>query len=234
MNILEYAVIRKMVGGGSGEPFVVLDGESPTADDLATAKYRLNCPAATSIDANAFENCDNLTAIDLPVATSIGDGAFGNCSSLTAIDLPVATSIVERAFSNCTSLTAVNLPVATSIGGSAFGNCSSLTAIDLPVATSIGVDAFYSCTNLITIILRKSDAICNMNLTAILDTKIATVEGVPTGEGFIYVPTALFEDYVANFVVQITTGFGFDEATADYIARAVLRKIEDYPEICGS
>ena len=55
---------------------------------------------------------------------------------------------------------------------------------------------------------------------------------MPTGEGFIYVPSALFEDYVANFAMQIVYGFGLDEATAQYMARAVLRKIEDYPEIC--
>jgi hypothetical protein len=74
---------------------------------------------------------------------------------------------------------------------------------------------------------------CQIDLTAIMGTKIATAEGVPTGEGFIYVPTALYEDYVANFVTQITVGLGQDEATAAYIARTVLRKIEDYPEICG-
>ena len=74
---------------------------------------------------------------------------------------------------------------------------------------------------------------CNMVITAALGTKIATAEGVPTGEGFIYVPAALFEDYVANFVMQIVYGLGQDEATAQYIARAILRKIEDYPEICG-
>ena len=132
------------------------------------------------------------------------------------------------------------MPNATSIGESAFVGCTALTSINLPNATSIGNDAFGYCGSLSTIILRNIETMCNVDLTAIIGTNIATVEGIPTGAGFIYVPTSLYEDYVANFTEQATyllmeTGLPQEEAVvmAEQISRAILRKIEDYPEICG-
>jgi hypothetical protein len=100
------------------------------------------------------------------------------------------------------------------------------------MATSIDSSAFSNCTSLETLILRNPDEVCQIIVTAVLDTKIATEEGVPTGEGFIYVPSALYEGYVQLLAYQAEQLTG-DAATAEYIARAVLRKIEDYPEICG-
>jgi hypothetical protein len=91
----------------------------------------------------------------------------------------------------------------------------------------------FTKSSLSTLILRNAETVCGIVIDAIFNTNIVTEEGVPTGEGFVYVPSALYEDYVANFMIQITAGFGLDEATAEYMSRAVLRKIEDYPEICG-
>ena len=77
-----------------------------------------------------------------------------------------------------------------------------------------------------------------MDISAIVGTNIISAEGMPTGEGFIYVPSELYERYVADFVPKIVAlatevGIPMDEATATYIITAILRKIEDYPEICG-
>jgi hypothetical protein len=80
--------------------------------------------------------------------------------------------------------------------------------------------------------LSNTETVCTFIITAIVNTKILTAEGMPTGEGFIYVPTVFYETYVANLVAQVMM-FGHDEATATYLVTAVLRKIEDYPEITG-
>jgi hypothetical protein len=113
-------------------------------------------------------------------------------------------------------------------------------SVDLPNATSIGEEAFSDCINLSSLILRNTESVCELNITAVVGTKIATAEGTLTGEGFIYVPTKFYEDYVALIAQQaamllVSQGMGEAEAqaTAEYIARAILRKIEDYPEICG-
>ena len=207
-----------------------------------TALTSVYLPVATSIGYSAFQNCTALTRVDLPVATSIGEQAFCGDTALTSVSLPSATSIGEQAFLECTALTSINLPSATSIGGLAFYGCTSLTRVDLPAVTSIiGDSVFYLCPNLKTLIIRNEDAVCELNFTAIVGTGILTGEGAPTGEGFLYVPSKFYEGYVSMMVTQVVyllmqmMGMGEAEAqaTADYMVRAVLRKIEDYPEICG-
>ncbi len=200
----------------------------------------INLPNATNIGDDAFHSCDALVNVDIPNATNIGDRAFHSCTSLTSVDLPNATNIGDYAFHSCTSLTSVDLPNATNIGDRAFNGCTSLASVDLPNATSIGESAFYGCANLSSLILRTTESVCQLIVTAALGTKIVTAEGVPTGEGFIYVPAKFYEDYVTLIAYQaamllVSQGMGEAEAqaTADYIARAILRKIEDYPEICG-
>ena len=180
-----------------------------------------------------FERCNAFKLPDIPYVERIEAYACNDCISATNLNAIAVVTIGEAAFENCTSLNFIDTPVLESIGERAFENCTSLASVDLPMATSISDGAFYGCTNLSALILRNAETVCQISVTAVLNTKIVTAEGAPTGEGFIYVPTALFEDYVSNFVMQIVAGFGLDEATAEYIARAILRKIEDYPEICG-
>lgn len=92
--------------------------------------------------------------------------------------------LVER------TLTEVNDNTITIIGTSAFNECNSLTTIDLPLVTSIGTSAFYSCVKLNALILRILDSICRLsNVNAFAGTPIAS------GTGYIYVPSALIEDY---------------------------------------
>lgn len=65
----------------------------------------------TAIDGWAFQDCTNLTSIEIPSSvTSIGDGAFYGCSALTSIEIPSSvTSIKRSAFHGCTNLTTVTI-----------------------------------------------------------------------------------------------------------------------------
>ena len=57
----------------------------------------------TSIEDNAFQDCRNLTSVDIPNSVeSIGSRAFYCCSSLTSITIPNSvTCIGEYAFCSC-------------------------------------------------------------------------------------------------------------------------------------
>lgn len=63
--------------------------------------------SVTSIEEEAFSECNNLTSITIPnTVTTIGVKAFHKCSSLTSIKIPNSVTIIEsRAFSRCSSLT---------------------------------------------------------------------------------------------------------------------------------
>ncbi|HRT82615.1 MAG TPA: leucine-rich repeat domain-containing protein, partial [Oscillospiraceae bacterium] len=104
-------------------------GEDFEIDDGVLVKYNgpgghVVVPAGvTSIGELAFDNCSDLTSVELPNGiTSIGDGAFAGCESLESISLPSSlTNIGEGAFAGCVSLQSISLPSGlTSIGEGAF------------------------------------------------------------------------------------------------------------------
>ncbi len=116
--------------------------------------------SVTSIGANAFRGCNNLTSITIPNSvTSIGDRAFRFCTGLMSITIPNSvTSIGEAAFTFCSSLTSITIPNSvTSIEGSTFEYCTGLTSIAIPDSvTNIGEAAFLSCTSLTSITIPNS------------------------------------------------------------------------------
>ena len=122
-----------------------------------SVEYKGNTYPVTSIDAKAFQGCENLTSINIPASvTSIGADAFWLCNKLTSINIPTSvTSIGERAFKGCTTLVSVNIPInglLSSIGARVFEGCSELTSVSLPKSlTTIGELAFYMCNNLTSI-----------------------------------------------------------------------------------
>ncbi len=126
-----------------------------TAIIPSTVTYQETTYDVTSIGAQAFRDCDNLTSVIIPNSvTSIGAQAFSFCSSLTSIDIPNSvTSIEDYVFSGCSSLTSVTISNSvTSIGKSAFQNCSSLTSVTIPNSvTSIGNSTFYGCYSLTSV-----------------------------------------------------------------------------------
>ncbi len=98
-------------------------------------------PTVTTIEENAFNQCQALTEIDMSNITIIKENAF-NESGLTSVYLPKATTVGNYAFNNCFNLLDVNLPVATTIEDYAFYNCSNLSYLTMPLVTTIGDYAF--------------------------------------------------------------------------------------------
>ena len=136
----------------------------------------------TSIGAQAFMNCKQLTAITIPNSViAIGGAAFSgsalykdvknwdneclyidncliaakNTLSGTCVIKEGTRVIAGSAFGTCTSLTAVDIPNSViGIGSGAFRNCSALTSVVIPSGvTSIEDYTFNECTSLSSITL---------------------------------------------------------------------------------
>ena len=211
-------------------PNLLFSGES--AFSSCTSLKRIYLPNATEISNTSFIDCTSLTEVNAPRTISIGLSAFQDCTSLTNIDFQYVEAIYDRAFYR-TALESINLPKVWFIGELAFSGCGALRSVNFPSATIIRADAFYRCTSLDTLILSNTETVCNLNLTAVLDTKIAGADGMPTGEGFIYVPEVFYEQYMANLAEQaymLLVYSGYSEAEAEYMApyliSMILRTIE--------
>lgn len=166
-----------------------------------------------SIGAYAFYFCGDIKLIDLPNLITSGNYSFGNCYSLEKVNLPQLTNVGENGFEYATLLTSINLPNVKSIGYNAFTYSNILRRVDLIVCNTISPNAFKNCSSLEELIIRRSDKICTLiNTSAFIDTKIVN------GEGYIYVPQELIEQY--------------KEASNWKTLANQFRAIEDYPEIC--
>lgn len=149
-------------------------------------------PVATSIGGYAFDSCQILTTVNAPMATTTGTYAFNYCVKLTTINLPMLKEIGNNAFYQCYALTTVKFPAVETISGFAFNSSNKLKIADFPVATSIGNYVFGSCSKLIALILRNTNAVCNLTGNSSFSST-----PIKSGTGYIYVPSALIEDYKA-------------------------------------
>ena len=122
----------------------------------------------TAINNSLFQNCSNITSIELADSvTRIGDNAFNNCSGLNSVKLPSnITEISANAFYGCDNITSATISTfaldylsktklqtvvingGASIDERAFYNCANLTSIALNSASTIGSQAFYNCSSL--------------------------------------------------------------------------------------
>ena len=143
--------------------------------------------------------------------TKVEDNALYGCKQLKSAVFPQADFLGDNSLRDCTSLERVEAPKATSLQGSSLRGCVKLTKVDLPKAEQFFAYVFNGCTKLDTLILR-SEKLCSISSTnALANTAIAS------GNGYIYVPSALVDEYKAN---------------ANWSTYAdQIRAIEDYPDI---
>lgn len=130
----------------------------------STITYSSETYTVTTIGADAFGYCSDLTSVVLPeTLVEIYSDAFSYSTSLTSIRIPASvTSIASGIFAGCTSLTAIEVDAANPNYASSDGvlynkNLDELVAFPAGKAsqftipstvTAIGASAFKSCTNL--------------------------------------------------------------------------------------
>ena len=143
--------------------------------------------------------------------TSIGAYAFRQCNKMTKVDFPAATTIGTYAFTDCHELTKAVFPAVTKVDSYAFRYNSGLKMVDFPAATTIGGHAFDSCSALTEVILRSD--------TMVVISNTAVFNGTPikTGTGYIYVPSALIEQYKVadNWPTYATQFRALEDYTVD-------------------
>ncbi len=114
----------------------------------------------TSIGYRAFNNCTELTEIDIPDSVKkIEDYAFENCSSLESLSFGDSLEMIGTgAFSNCDKVESLTIPSKVKkIGDLAFRDCQALTELNLNDSlNTIGDEAFESCVSLNTVIVPDS------------------------------------------------------------------------------
>ena len=201
----------------------------------------VSLPNLVKTPIDAFADCTALKHVSLPKYTGLQGGSrmFDRCSALTddSFDIPNLIHTNGLDFRECTGLTKVpyesqldyvgdmcfmncliqsaNLPNVTGIGYSSFYGCKSLVRVDAGVKQrgTLRRDTFNGCSALETCILR-ADAFLPMDNTS-------AFKGTPieSGTGYIYVPSALVDQYKA--------------ATNWTVYADQIRAIEDYSEITG-
>ena len=194
--------------------------------------------AISRVGAYWFSGCSKLVTLPCLYMNNVGMYAFENCTSLQGFTYSetqgtsAPTGIGEGAFLGCEALTDEAVKILTSwlsvIEPYVFYSCKSITKVDLPMATEIKAAAFQFCSNLTAVILRHNATLCVMDFSAFYETPLFNLQG------YIYVPSAMYEPYRAVYSDALDAAYAEIGVTIDGgIFNVMFRKIEDYPEICG-
>lgn len=124
----------------------------------------------TSIGANAFMQCENLTKATLPDSiVRIEENAFNWCVKLSDFTMPgKVTYLGEGAFADCRSLPKVTIPkTVTFTGLSLFNGCSSLASVTIEEgAQGLNVSVFANCSKLTSIHIPSSVTFMDQGLVS--------------------------------------------------------------------
>lgn len=155
----------------------------------------------TSVAMCRFFNFSRLQKVNLPRVSYVSNNSFTDCLQLQNIDIPAVVTISDSAFTG-TSITKLICPNLARIERYCCVGCSYLKKVDMlghdplspDVSGYISGASFLRCNTLSTLIIRSTVTVCRLSeVDAFEDTPIAD------GDGYIYVPRALIEDYkVAN------------------------------------
>lgn len=177
----------------------------------------------TSVGQFAFRGCTKITSLSFPNVKSVGSNGIYGCSALGSIDLPLCTSIGENAFNACGALPSIVLPSLTSGGSYMFRYCYLLKTVDLAVLKNIVSSMFGDCRRLTAVILR-SETMCTLAATSAFSncyhfygTTNSTYNPNGDQDGYIYVPSALVEEYKAatNWSTLATQFRALEDYTVD-------------------
>lgn len=134
-------VIEKLGFGAFAETNLI----SVRFNRLVSLGFRL-----TSNIVGVFENCQNLTYVDMSNCKSIAYRTFSNCINLSQINIPMCSNIGAGAFYSCEKLNIINTSSnKITIGNSAFLGCSNISNFSyFRNCTAIGEEAFKGCIRL--------------------------------------------------------------------------------------
>ena len=193
-------------------------GDDTEAQDLADVLMNniedFENSRITKLGKYAFAYKTNLKTASLPNLATSAERAFSNCDSMTTLSVPNmrgATQTYMCAY--CSALTSADVKNASSISTYSFYGCSNLAKVEFNRISSISSNSFNGCTKLATLIIR------NLTMATLGATSAFTGTKIAGSGGYIYVPSALIEDYKA--------------ATNWSTYASKFRAIEDYPSIAG-
>lgn len=174
-------------------PLITKLPDSCFQDCLETDFSKMDFSNIKIIEEDCFYGCKGLIEIDLSNVQSMEDDIFENCINLQRVTYPALLYYVRhRCFNGCISLQNFDFSNIKLVEYEAFRNCTSLNKVILPVIQTLEYGCFYGCSNLNTVIIQQNASICDLeDIDAFSETPIAN------GEGFIYVPDELLEDYRA-------------------------------------
>lgn len=163
-----------------------------------------------------------LTEVNDSEITKIKQYGFSNINSLETVNLPSVESIEACAFSGCFKLSEVKLK-GLAVPRNAFEMCYRLKKIDISFAESIGTYAFTANYSLLALILRDN-TLCSLSSTTAFSS-CYHIHGTPIigwneegkKDGYIYVPSALIEQYkvATNWVTFADQFRALEDYTVD-------------------
>jgi hypothetical protein len=125
--------------------------------------------------------------------------AFNGCSSLESISIPKCNIVGTYAFAGCINLKSINIPECSTISSYAFNSCVALETVILSSTSTakISYGAFKGCVKLISLYLLASRMITTTT-DAFNSTPLSGYSSVAGQLGKIYVPSSLYDSYIAN------------------------------------